>query len=558
MQIESIQIKNFRSLRNVQLFGLENLTVLIGKNSSGKSNLLEALGIFFDDFAVIGGNTAGLDEYYWFNKKTENPIEFELSIKLTNEELEKIFKPEHREFLEETKFWGVLHIKRKIINKQGAWETTLLECSGASIVKDNKPVNPADIFKKVLSPRTEEATASSAKFAESSVLSTNELNAIINQISSIVGKKFELISQIRDVKNLIARRVTLVDSTFQSALWTLDQSIKSDEEEKFQSIEESFSNIAQKQLDPAQGQVYIRRQQRRFPLYLEGGGIQASLQMVFTLKNEMNMYSIFGIEEPEAHLHSELQRKLFDELKSLSGDCQLLITTHSPTFVDRADLNTVWVSRFVDGETTFERTKELVEIVKELGIKPSDVLFFANQILFVEGKSDQIVIPAFAKRLKIDLTDVAIVSVEGKSKTERNLKTWVRTTHGVLPIFLLLDRDAETEIVELEKQNLIERGRYHVWRRGSIECYYPLSLLKKALNELNERYSLEMDVSQILNKVKSQELPPDKIDLGEKRGNLDRSWKVLLAESIANLLRKEKDVDIDDEVRTALSNATTT
>jgi predicted ATP-dependent endonuclease of OLD family len=112
----------------------------------------------------------------------------------------------------------------------------------------------------------------------------------------------------------------------------------------------------------------------------------------------------------------------------LSTDCQLFITTHSPTFVDRADLNTVWISRFTNGETTFEKATELTEILGELGIKPSDVLFFANKILFVEGKTEEIVIPAFAQKLQVDLKDVAIIAVEGKTEARLNLKTWVKIT----------------------------------------------------------------------------------------------------------------------------------
>jgi predicted ATP-dependent endonuclease of OLD family len=540
-------------LRDVELKGLGNLNIIVGKNSSGKSNLLEALSIFFGDFSVIGGNTPGLDEYFWFNKKTEDPIEFELTIRLSEEELKKIFGAKLLEDLRSypNAFSAMLEIKRRM-NKQGTWETTDLECSGVSIIKDNKPANPSEVFRKF----TPEKTATKDDLFGLVAPSPNEINDIINGISTLVGRKFELISQIRDVQNPIARRVTLVDSKIQSALWTLDQSIKSDEEVKFQSIEGSFTNVTGKQLDPAQGQVYIRRQQRRFPLYLEGGGIQASIQLVFELKNEVDKYSVFGVEEPEAHLHSELQRKLFDELKCLSKDCQLFITTHSPTFVDRADLDTVWISRFTNGETTFEKATELTEILGELGIKPSDVLFFANKILFVEGKTEEIVIPAFAQKLEVDLKDVAIIAVEGKTKARLNLKTWVKITRGILPMFLLLDKDAETEIGELEKENLIKRGTFHVWRLGSIESYYPLPLLKKALTELDQRYLIGMDVNTILNEIKSGKLSPDKIDIGkEKEGLLDKKWKVLLAESVANLIREEKQVGIDDEVQTVLNEA---
>jgi len=349
----------------------------------------------------------------------------------------------------------------------------------------------------------------------------------------------------------------LIDSKLQSSLWTLDQSVKAEEEEKCVEIETAFSNITDKRLDPAQGQVYIRRQRRRFPLYLEGGGVQASIQLVFELRNEMDKYSCFGIEEPEAHSHPEFQRRLFNELKSLSEHCQLFVTTHSPTLTDRTDLKKMWISKFADGETTLEQASELKQIVEELGLKPSDVLFFADRILFVEGKCEEVVIPAFAEKLNMNLEDVAIISVEGKNQARLNLKTWVKTTRGMFPLFLLLDKNAEAEIKQLEKEKLIKLGNYHVWQRGSIESYYPLPLLKKGLDELNQRYNLEMDVGTIMKRIKNLQLLPDKIDIGEKQALLDKSWKVLLAESIARLIRKEKEPEIPEEVRITLRRAIT-
>lgn len=49
MKIESIKIKNFRSYKEETVLCFDNLTVLVGKNDIGKSTILEALDIFFND-----------------------------------------------------------------------------------------------------------------------------------------------------------------------------------------------------------------------------------------------------------------------------------------------------------------------------------------------------------------------------------------------------------------------------------------------------------------------------------------------------------------------------
>lgn len=49
MKIELIKIKNFRSYKEETVICFDDLTVLIGRNDIGKSTILEALDIFFND-----------------------------------------------------------------------------------------------------------------------------------------------------------------------------------------------------------------------------------------------------------------------------------------------------------------------------------------------------------------------------------------------------------------------------------------------------------------------------------------------------------------------------
>ena len=49
MKIKSVKIKNFRSYEEETELNFNDLTVLVGKNDIGKSTILEALDIFFND-----------------------------------------------------------------------------------------------------------------------------------------------------------------------------------------------------------------------------------------------------------------------------------------------------------------------------------------------------------------------------------------------------------------------------------------------------------------------------------------------------------------------------
>ena len=49
MKLKSIKIKNFRGYHNETELQFDDLTALVGKNDVGKSSILEALDIFFNE-----------------------------------------------------------------------------------------------------------------------------------------------------------------------------------------------------------------------------------------------------------------------------------------------------------------------------------------------------------------------------------------------------------------------------------------------------------------------------------------------------------------------------
>lgn len=49
MKLHSVKIENFRSYKDVIEVTFDNLTAFVGRNDIGKSTVLEALDIFFND-----------------------------------------------------------------------------------------------------------------------------------------------------------------------------------------------------------------------------------------------------------------------------------------------------------------------------------------------------------------------------------------------------------------------------------------------------------------------------------------------------------------------------
>lgn len=82
MKIHSVKIKNFRSYKDEVEVTFENLTAFVGKNDIGKSTVLEALDIFFND----GKGVIKLDKDD-INKKAEDNGDTEICITVCFEEL---------------------------------------------------------------------------------------------------------------------------------------------------------------------------------------------------------------------------------------------------------------------------------------------------------------------------------------------------------------------------------------------------------------------------------------------------------------------------------------
>ena len=59
MKLESVVIENFRSIETAKLTKCNGFNVLIGKNNSGKSNILSAINAFFT--CIRNGNFVRLN-----------------------------------------------------------------------------------------------------------------------------------------------------------------------------------------------------------------------------------------------------------------------------------------------------------------------------------------------------------------------------------------------------------------------------------------------------------------------------------------------------------------
>ena len=149
------------------------------------------------------------------------------------------------------------------------------------------------------------------------------------------------------------------------------------------------------------------------PSAYNGLGYKNLLKIEFELASfaqEINLFSdsiipLLLIEEPESHMHPQLQQKFMKYITEYINDIfnnniQTVITTHSSHISSEADFSNIrYVKRF-NNWVTYENLSDFVRkdnnnldfIKKYLTITRCD-LFFADKIILVEGAAERLLIP---------------------------------------------------------------------------------------------------------------------------------------------------------------------
>jgi putative ATP-dependent endonuclease of OLD family len=143
-------------------------------------------------------------------------------------------------------------------------------------------------------------------------------------------------------------------------------------------------------------------------------------------KNPEASYRSLIVEEPEAHLHPQLQAVLLrylETVQAIDGEkpVQLFVTSHSPNFASIADLDslTCLVDTGTVVETFFPRTISFEKGKREKLERYLDVtraeLFFARRVIFVEGAAELMLVSVLAEKAGFKLREhaVSLISVEG-------------------------------------------------------------------------------------------------------------------------------------------------
>jgi len=375
MQLEEILLQNFKGFKNYKL-KLKQFNVLIGENNSGKTTLLQAIQLVYDSINFLFGK----GEHPRFTGISwKSDLRPQIS-RLGVIDRDLLFFKKVPEGLQISAKWdNGLQMNFNTIQKD-VFKFELLE-NGKSISNNINDPHVQELIKSVYSIRA----------------------FLLPPVSTISPDEPFITRPDMDSRQAQGR----YNETWRGNLfWTYNSGDKTVFDEFSESIRAYLpgSNVLPPRLSEdgtAKFIIEYSANSEKYDISSGGGGLRTLISLVSILK--LAKASCILLDEPDAHLHSGLQRSIAEMLLDYaeSQNVQIVIATHSPDIIDSVPLNSLLhIDRMQNEPSIPDNVGSVLVSLGAMTNSQAIAISGASTIINIEGNADKIVLTEFAKQNK--------------------------------------------------------------------------------------------------------------------------------------------------------------
>lgn len=441
-----LKLFNIKGLRECHLLDLGQINVICGRNNSGKSTILEAVSN--RGFNTFGKLSTEIDLEQFYNNTyssqgwDRNDSRFNTPYK---------------------------NVVQGVFNSRPIWYS-----------------NQADEFTAELMAHLKQSILRNHALREASFKNSYSGLFINSHQPILIPPK----RQMEIEKNILGSDVIapsgggILNRLFRAK----NQSDMSDEKILFNKVKEKFNHISGGYIfeifmegENTAKLYFSRGNQSWIAAHACGLGLQDLLVLLwFSIDPTFN---VLLIEEPESHIHPDMQRRLLSFFRE-QKDKQYFITTHSNIFVNNAYVDKVFFTQFNDSVVVDDATSRS-SILNDIGYDVTDNLV-SDLVVFVEGPKDVPFIEEFLIKYNLfEKKNIKIWSLGGDIMAQLDLSVFVQS----YKLIALIDQDPASAHI---RKKFIENCAalsipVHQTERYAIENYFPLDVLREVfVNQIDE------------------------------------------------------------------------
>ena len=496
MKIKDITIKNFRLLEDVSLNIEEDITLIVGKNNTGKTSLFEVINMFLNDknnfsFHDFSQKTysqfeASFNIYEAAQKETDEEkkdelekslissmpnIQLEIQIEYDKAKDSLINLSEFISDLDDSKNIAIIKLQYQskdslrlfaAFNVRKEKEQKLIEWLNENITSyyDIKCFGGDNLIeenfkRKLLSVLYFETIQASRKLDDTKADKNKTLAVGFSDYYRETNKDNN--DDVESLEKQLKETSTVLNEKYENILKELLEKLKLFGVEPHLTIPEI---VLQAGFDPENIlknniKYFYKQNDVILPENFNGLGYSNLIYLVLKVVSFIEKFKKAAplnksetltilIEEPEAHLHPQMQQVFISQIKRTIKETkekegvfvQIIISTHSSHIVTEAGIDVersferirYFAKQFIKGENRYkieikdfnefkhkESDKETFRFLKQyMSLHRCDI-FFADKVILVEGPTERILLPLMINKVAESLNNeyVSIIEVGG-------------------------------------------------------------------------------------------------------------------------------------------------